>query len=89
MKKIMIISTLSFFLFLGVSCGNKTTKTDAQVETQELATGDYYTCPMHPEIHEDKPGDCPKCGMALELKEVANVDSMEMHMNMDSVKKIN
>ncbi len=25
-----------------------------------------YTCPMHPEIAEEKPGDCPKCGMALE-----------------------
>ncbi|MDQ2842225.1 MAG: cadmium-translocating P-type ATPase [Acidobacteriota bacterium] len=25
-----------------------------------------YTCPMHPEVHEDGPGDCPKCGMALE-----------------------
>ena len=25
-----------------------------------------YTCPMHPEIHKDGPGDCPKCGMALE-----------------------
>jgi Cu+-exporting ATPase len=25
-----------------------------------------YTCPMHPEIKESKPGACPKCGMALE-----------------------
>jgi Cu+-exporting ATPase len=25
-----------------------------------------YTCPMHPEVHSDHPGDCPKCGMALE-----------------------
>lgn len=25
-----------------------------------------YTCPMHPEIIRDKPGDCPKCGMTLE-----------------------
>lgn len=25
-----------------------------------------YTCPMHPEIIKDKPGSCPKCGMALE-----------------------
>ncbi|MFA9190894.1 multicopper oxidase domain-containing protein [Flavobacterium sp. FZUC8N2.13] len=25
----------------------------------------YYSCVMHPEIHEAKPGDCPKCGMAL------------------------
>jgi Cu+-exporting ATPase len=25
-----------------------------------------YTCPMHPEIRRDRPGDCPICGMALE-----------------------
>jgi CopA family copper-resistance protein len=24
-----------------------------------------YTCPMHPEIHATKPGNCPKCGMKL------------------------
>ena len=24
-----------------------------------------YTCPMHPEIVQDKPGNCPKCGMSL------------------------
>lgn len=27
-----------------------------------------YTCPMHSEIEQDKPGDCPKCGMHLEPK---------------------
>ena len=26
-----------------------------------------YTCPMHPEVRQARPGDCPKCGMALEL----------------------
>ncbi len=26
----------------------------------------FYTCPMHPEIRQDHPGTCPKCGMALE-----------------------
>ncbi len=25
-----------------------------------------YTCPMHPEIRQNGPGSCPKCGMALE-----------------------
>jgi len=30
-----------------------------------------YTCPMHPEIEQDQPGDCPKCGMALEPRTVA------------------
>ena len=29
-----------------------------------------YTCPMHPEIEQEGPGTCPKCGMALEPKEV-------------------
>jgi outer membrane lipoprotein SlyB len=24
-----------------------------------------YTCSMHPEVLQDKPGDCPKCGMKL------------------------
>lgn len=28
-------------------------------------TGTLYTCPMHPEIVQDKPGNCPKCGMNL------------------------
>ncbi|MDP3108563.1 copper-translocating P-type ATPase [Hydrogenophaga sp.] len=28
--------------------------------------GTVYTCPMHPEIRQDHPGNCPKCGMTLE-----------------------
>jgi len=28
--------------------------------------GTRYTCPMHPEVQQVGPGDCPKCGMALE-----------------------
>ncbi len=31
-----------------------------------MPKGTQYTCPMHPEIVRDKPGDCPICGMALE-----------------------
>ncbi|MBE7417948.1 MAG: copper-translocating P-type ATPase [Ideonella sp.] len=31
-----------------------------------LPAGTIYTCPMHPEIRQDHPGHCPKCGMALE-----------------------
>ncbi|MBA4228296.1 MAG: haloacid dehalogenase, partial [Hyphomonas sp.] len=30
------------------------------------AAGSQWTCPMHPEIVRDGPGDCPICGMALE-----------------------
>ncbi|HCY16010.1 MAG TPA: copper-transporting ATPase [Curvibacter sp.] len=28
--------------------------------------GTVYTCPMHPEVRQDHPGNCPKCGMTLE-----------------------
>ena len=30
------------------------------------AQGRTYTCPMHPEVRQEGPGTCPKCGMALE-----------------------
>ncbi|MBT8764482.1 heavy metal translocating P-type ATPase [Desulfohalobiaceae bacterium Ax17] len=36
-------------------------------DTRELShKSQIYTCPMHPEIKQDAPGTCPKCGMALE-----------------------
>jgi Cu+-exporting ATPase len=31
-----------------------------------VAPGTVYTCPMHPEVRQVGPGNCPKCGMALE-----------------------
>jgi rubrerythrin len=31
----------------------------------------YYTCRMHPQVHADKPGKCPICGMTLIKKEGA------------------
>ena len=35
----------------------------------EAAPGTIWTCPMHPEIRRDGPGQCPICGMALEQLE--------------------
>jgi Cu+-exporting ATPase len=37
-----------------------------------------YTCPMHPEIRQEGPGNCPICGMALE-PEVVTLDAPENH----------
>src|SRR3982751_1601963 len=36
-----------------------------------VATGATYTCPMHPEVRQPGPGNCPICGMALEPEEVS------------------
>ncbi len=30
-----------------------------------------HTCPMHPEVSQLGPGNCPKCGMALEPEEIS------------------
>ena len=38
----------------------------AAAPTAAAPTGTIYTCPMHPEIRRDRPGNCPICGMALE-----------------------
>jgi len=40
---------------------------EASATTAAVAgTGVMYTCPMHPEVRQAGPGDCPECGMALE-----------------------
>ncbi|HFQ16061.1 MAG TPA: heavy metal translocating P-type ATPase, partial [Rhodobacteraceae bacterium] len=39
-----------------------------------MPAGTRYTCPMHPEIIEDGPGECPLCGMALEPAGVPATD---------------
>ncbi|MCJ7603157.1 MAG: cadmium-translocating P-type ATPase [Desulfobulbaceae bacterium] len=40
--------------------------TPVDIKEGKAAPVRQYTCPMHPEIAQDKPGSCPKCGMALE-----------------------
>ena len=48
--------------------------------TQDGPADAIYTCPMHPEVRQVGPGDCPKCGMALEpLDATAEQDDTELH----------
>jgi Cu+-exporting ATPase len=41
---------------------------------EPMPAGTIYTCPMHPDIEQVGPGDCPICGMALEPKGVPQGD---------------
>ena len=42
--------------------------------------GTIYTCPMHPEIRQDHPGNCPICGMTLEpvIPELSEEENPEL-----------
>ena len=50
-------------------CSSSTqTDTTAQPTNQPAQKSEQavrYTCSMHPEVLQDKPGDCPKCAMKL------------------------
>ncbi|AMV17429.1 heavy metal translocating P-type ATPase [Planctomyces sp. SH-PL14] len=58
-------------------------KPHAHFHNAPAVPGTQYTCPMHPEIVQDGPGSCPKCGMALEpmqpsLQEGADPEYVDM-----------
>jgi hypothetical protein len=48
----------------GSSESNAGAENSGQAEPKSEKTV-QYTCSMHPEVVQNKPGDCPKCGMKL------------------------
>ncbi|MBX5169681.1 heavy metal translocating P-type ATPase [Rhizobium sp. NZLR1b] len=50
--------------------------------------GTLYTCPMHPEVISDRPGDCPKCGMALEPAGIPPADEGPSPELVDFVRRL-
>jgi YHS domain-containing protein len=46
-------------------------QTNAPATNQKIL---YYTCPMHPSVKADKPGNCPLCGMEL-MAVYTNIDA--------------
>ncbi|MFD2602961.1 heavy metal-binding domain-containing protein [Flavobacterium suzhouense] len=64
LKYIALVLFMSFSIVGFAQHGNHS-EPKAKVKEQ---TQRAYTCPMHPEVHSDKPGKCLKCGMALVKK---------------------
>ena len=50
------------------------TQIENQRTPQKASPKAEYTCPMHPQIVRDAPGNCPICGMALEPRTVSLVE---------------
>ena len=67
MKKSIILGCIMSMLTLAGIAQNNNSGNNQNTEQQ--VSGATYTCPMHPEVNSDKPGQCPKCGMNLEKKE--------------------
>ena len=60
------------YFFCGAGCRTKFQADPAKylappdAPARPAPSGTIYTCPMHPDIRQDRPGSCPLCGMALE-----------------------
>lgn len=76
------------YYFCSAHCKNKFGADPGRFVTPEPAlapesaapAGTIYTCPMHSEIRQDHPGNCPKCGMTLEplLPELEDGENAEL-----------
>ncbi len=47
------------------------TPENAVPDAHPAVAGAIHTCPMHPDVCQEGPGSCPKCGMSLDPEVVA------------------
>jgi len=66
MKKLFVMGLALISLGLGFSSCSNNQKT----KTEQLASDETYTCPMHNNVMSDHPGKCPECGMILEKQKM-------------------
>ncbi len=64
MKTKVLIIAISIGLFTFSNAKAQEVTTDKN--RTEQVVKNTYSCPMHPEITQNKPGSCPKCGMDLQ-----------------------
>ncbi|MCM8797962.1 MAG: efflux RND transporter periplasmic adaptor subunit [Candidatus Omnitrophica bacterium] len=66
-KKIIFLVTIILVVGLGLFISSSLTKKSksSAISSPEKAKVKYWTCGMHPQIKQDKPGNCPICGMNL------------------------
>ena len=68
MNKKFIIFALFALVFAG--CDTNKNNSSSEHNHSKETVKSYYTCSMHPQIKQDKPGKCPICHMNLTKVEV-------------------
>jgi Heavy metal binding domain len=58
----LMVVTLASIMIAVSGCKEKESSQSQSPSTNQTV---QYTCPMHPDVVQDKPGKCPKCGMDL------------------------
>lgn len=99
MSKTKIILTavaLAVVLFSYKFLNQKENSSEKSAHSEQKADF-YYTCPMHPQIHQDHPGECPICHMKLvkvtktEDKEISGTQDEKrssVHVSQDQLELI-
>ena len=69
-RSLVVLTIITTLVLLGVVGylalhHNQTASPETPVRSADGREVEYYTCSMHPFIHEPKPGPCPVCGMKL------------------------
>jgi Cu(I)/Ag(I) efflux system membrane fusion protein len=63
-----LATILTTLVILGLLIGAGTITGCSQASSQPPAAAKTYYCPMHPDVVQNSPGKCPKCGMDLTEK---------------------
>jgi Cu(I)/Ag(I) efflux system membrane fusion protein len=79
---ILFVTSVSIFVFSSCKQQKKEAVTVANKDV-------YYTCSMHPQVHEDHPGNCPICGMkliAVSKKSMNSGTSMQIQLSAEQIR---
>ena len=67
MRKVLVASLGLVMLLAVAGCKKNHSKSPSTMPAASSSMM-MYTCPMHPEVVQDTPGKCPKCGTTLVVK---------------------
>lgn len=88
MRNLLFITILSFTLF-ACSKENNKMSTGGHDHVADGKVNQKYTCPMHPQVIQDGPGQCPICGMDLVRVNKGDASNNDLMLSESQIKLAN